>query len=294
MPTTLSSYQRGILLVIAAGCSWSLTGLLIRHIDAASEWQITYYRSMTLAAATFLFLCARHGAAVGRVFLDAGLTSVLAGAFLAAASICFIFSLHHTTVANTLFLLASAPFFAAVIARLMLAEPVRRSTWAAMGVSLIGITVMVADGLALGTLYGNVMGLSASLGFAFFTVALRKGKQTDMLPAVCATGVWAALAAAWMVETFAISHRDLWLCVVMGIFAYALGQILYIYGSRHVPAAELVLLSLAEIVLGPIWVWLGTGEAPSLLTLIGGMLMLAAIVGLALRDLRCSPFSASF
>jgi len=293
MQTNSSSYRRGIFLVTSAGCSWSLTGLLIRHMDAASDWQIIFYRALTLAVATFIFLRARYGGGVRHIFIKAGWTSLLAGILLAATFICFIISIQHTAVANTLFLMTSSPFFTAVIAWLLLGEPVRRSTWAAIGVAMGGITIMVADGLALGTLYGNVMALSASLGFASFSVALRRGRQTDMMPAVCMAGIFSALGAVWMVEGFAISFHDLWLCIAMGTFALALGLMLYTVGSRYVPAAELTLLSLTEVVLGPIWVWLGTGEVPSLLTLAGGVLMLAAIVGLALRDLRLLPFSVN-
>ena len=159
-----------------------------------------------------------------------------------------------------------------------------------MSAALAGVAVMVGEGFATGSPFGNLSALLAALGFAGFTVALRRGKTRDMLPSVCLAAVFTALVAGVMVSAgaggFAISARDLGLCAVMGAVQIGAGLTIYTAGSRHVPAAELALLSLSEVVLGPIWVWLGVGEVPSLATVIGGAVVLGAIVGHAASGLR--------
>jgi len=170
---------------------------------------------------------------------------------------------------------------------------VRRITLVCMLVSMAGIAVMVAEGIAVGTLSGNLFALGAATGFAAFSVTLRAGRAVDMTPAVCWAGVWGALLGAVMLTVsgrgFAISAHDLALCAIMGWVQVGLGLILYTIGSRHVQAAELTLLSLTEVVLGPVLVWLGVGEVPGPLTVVGGVIVLGAITAQALSGIRRRP-----
>ena len=150
---------------------------------------------------------------------------------------------------------------------------------------------MVWEGFAGGNPLGNLTALMAASGFAGFTVALRWGKTRDMRPAVCWAALFTLAVAGFMIVLggaggFAISAWDLGLCIVMGMIQIGAGLLVYTAGSRHLPAAELALLALTEVVLGPIWVWLGIGETPSLATLLGGAIVLCAIAGNALSGLR--------
>jgi len=225
-------------------------------------------------------------------FRTAGLTGIIAGFCVAFSFICFIFSLTHTTVANTLFLISSAPFMTALLGRIILLERVQRTTLMAMFTALIGITIMVWEGAATGGLFGNLTALGAALGFAGYTVALRRGRAVEMLPAACLAGLLATFFTGFMAIPvgfgLAISAHDLLLAVIYGGMMSS-GIIIYTKGSRYVPAAELTLLSLAEVVLGPIWVWLGIGEVPSGMTLLGGAIVLTAIVGQALIGMWRRP-----
>jgi len=279
-------HRRGVASVLLAGGIWSLSGLFIRHLEAASHWQIIFYRSAGLVAVLLGVLTVRHRGAVPRVFVRAGLPALVAGVSLATAFVGFIVSITHTTVANTLFLLAASPLLAAGIGRAVLGERVLRATWIAMAAAALGIALMVTNGLARGTLVGNLMGLVCALGSAVFAVALRSGRSADMLPAVCVAGVFSVVAAVAMLDTFVISFHDLAICLALGGVQMSLGMTLYTAGSRHVPAAELTLLSMSEVALGPLWVWLGFGEVPSALTLAGGGIILAALAGQALSGGR--------
>jgi drug/metabolite transporter (DMT)-like permease len=289
-PTVTSAerkgYRKGIVCAILAGCSMSTVGILIRLLEAAGEWQVIFYRSITLAVMLMGVMLIGHRSRIGHGFAQAGMAAIAAGLFQALAFIAFIFSITHATVANTLFLLTAAPFLTAIIAWIVIKEPVRRSTWLAMTVAFMGITVMVLNGLVVDALFGNIMGLVAATGYSCFTVILRREQKKDMLPALFFAGVFSAIASAFMVEGFSLSLRDLLLCIALGVFGLGLSLILFTWASRHVPAAELVLLALSEVILGPLWVWIGVGETPSTLTLIGGLIMLAAIVSNAITGLH--------
>ena len=290
-PARSAPYYRGVALVLAAGVFLSIGGIGVRLVEAAAEWQILFYRSLALLITLLALLAYRNRGALPGAFRRAGAAAVAGGLCLSFGFVGFIFSLTHTSVANTLFLLSVSPFLAALLGRALLGEGVRRATWLAMGAALAGVAIMVGEGFATGSLFGDLSALLAALGFAGFTVALRRGKTRDMLPSVCLAAVFTALVAGVMVAPggaggFAISARDLGLCAAMGAVQIGAGLTIYTAGSRHVPAAELALLSLSEVVLGPIWVWLGVGEIPSLATVIGGAVVLGAIVGHAASGLR--------
>lgn len=284
-------YLRGRGLVLLAGVCMSIGGPLIRLIEHATEWQFLVYRALGLVATLLLVLAARRG--VRAAFRRAGWNGIAAGLCLATAFVGFVFSITHTTVANTLFLLSASPFLAAVLSRLLLGETVSRATWRAMLGAAAGVALMVWEGVSGGALFGNLTGLGAALGFAGFSVALRRGRTVDMLPAVCVAGAASALvsaAAALLLGTgLAVPAWDLGLSLTYGVVGVGAGLWLYTLGSRHLPAAELTLLSLTEVVLGPVWVWLGFGEVPSPLTLLGGVVLLGALAGQALSGVVRRP-----
>lgn len=282
--------KKGVALVLTAGIFWSFAGLAVRLIEHAVEWQILFYRSTTLVG----FLCcyilvARRGKFIASI-QDGGTLAIKAGFWLSLAFVAWIYSLTNTTVANALFMLSTAPFLAAIIGRLILKEVVLPSTWFFVALTTAGVGVMVVEGLQLGTLFGTAMGLCAAIGFALFAVQLRQGRQTDLVPFVLWAGFFASLWAGAMIlltsESFGISMRDWLLCASMGVFQVGVGLVIFSHGSRHLSAAEITLLSMTEIVLGPLWVWLVIKEMPGFLTLIGGGIVMSAIAGQAIRTLR--------
>ena len=282
--------KKGVALVLTAGIFWSFAGLAVRLIEHAVEWQILFYRSTTLVG----FLCcyilvARRGKFVASI-QDGGTLAIKAGFWLSLAFVAWIYALTNTTVANALFMLSTAPFLAAIIGRLILKEVVLPSTWFFVALTTAGVGVMVVEGLQLGTLFGTAMGLCAAIGFALFAVQLRQGRQTDLVPFVLWAGFFASLWAGTMIlltsESFGISMRDWLLCASMGVFQVGVGLVIFSHGSRHLSAAEITLLSMTEIVLGPLWVWLVIKEMPGFLTLIGGGIVMSAIAGQAIRTLR--------
>ena len=283
------AYASGILLIMAAGGFFSLGGILVRLIEAAGPWQILLVRSLTLSMTLIIVLLFRHRGALLGELRAIGLDGVVGALCLGTAFTGFIFALLHTSVANTVFMLSASPLLTALLAWLLLGERVRRGTWIAMAFTVAGVAVMVAGGIGAGALYGNLAALAAAMGFAGFAVTLRRKRRTDTLTLVCLAGIFTAMAAALLSDGFAYSAYDIGLCAIMGVVQMAVGMVLLTHGSRHVPAAELTLLSLTEVVLGPIWVWLWIGETPRIWTLIGGAVVILALVGHALSGMRRKP-----
>lgn len=287
------SYLNGVLLVLMAGVFWSSMGLGIRYIEAANVWQILCYRSFSLSIFLFVLISFRSGFKPFYTIKRSGVAGIIGAMGLVMAFSGGIYAIQTTTVANAMFLFASAPFFAAIFGWLILRESVRKGTWIATIVAMIGIAVMVIDGISLGLMVGNISALLSALGFAAFTIALRWKKLEDMLPAVFLAGIFAMVISAVISlsqgYSFDLSNNDTAIALAMGVFQVGAGLAIYTVGSKVVPAAELALLSMTEVLLGPLWVWIFIGESASILTLAGGTILLLAIAGNALSGLRRKP-----
>ena len=288
-----SSYRRGVLLVLLAGILWSTIGLGVRFMEVANVWQILFYRSCSLAPFLFFIISFRSRGKPLLAIRKAGLAGAIGGACLVFAFAGGIFAIQTTTVANAMFLFASAPFFAALLGRLLLGEKVRTATWISMVAASLGVVFMVAEGISLGNAAGNLAGILSAIGFAAFTVTLRWRKLDDMLPSVLLSGVFATAVAGtvcWALgHPLAIPAHDISIALAMGVLQVGAGLFAYTIGSRSVPAVELALLSMTEVLLGPLWVWLALGEVAGLFTLIGGAVLMAAIAGNAVTGLRRKP-----
>jgi DME family drug/metabolite transporter len=282
-----------VLFVFAAGVLWSTVGLGIRVIEDAVVWQILLYRSIAMSLFLYVVIRVRSGESPFAQIRRTGFPSVIAGLALVAAYSGGIYSIQSTSVANAMLLFATAPFMAAVLGWIVLHERVRTATWVAIAVAIGGIAIMVADKSGSVVLKGSLAALGSAFGFAVFTVALRWGRTGEMLPSVFLSGLLAIMVTFGICQfsglSVVLSAQDGALSMGMGVFQVGAGLILYTLGSRSLPAAELALLSLAEVLLGPLWVWLFLGETASLNTLIGGIVLLAAIAGNALSGKRRKP-----
>jgi drug/metabolite transporter (DMT)-like permease len=286
--------RRGLIFVFMAGVLWSTVGLGIRLIDEATVWQILLYRSISLSLflATVIYLRSREN--LFKVVKAAGLPGCIAGLALVGAYSGGIYGIQSTSVANAMLLFASAPFMAAILGWIFLREKVRKATWIAILFAILGIGIMVQDKTQGGAaLLGNLAALGGAFGFAVFTVALRWGRSGDMLPAVFLSGIFAIFitSSICLVSglSFKISVNDTSISMGMGVFQVGAGLVLYTLGSKTLPAAELTLLSLAEVLLGPLWVYLFLNEVATLNTLFGGLVLLLAIAGNAISGARRKP-----
>lgn len=287
------SHRYSVLFVFAAGVLWSTVGLGIRLIEDASVWQILLYRSVSMSLFLYVVIRVRSGESPFAQAHRIGGPAVVAGLSLVAAYSGGIFAIQNTSVANAMLLFATAPFMAAVLGWLVLREPVRPATWIAIAVAIGGIGIMVADKSGGVVLAGSLAALGSAFGFAVFTVALRWGRTGEMLPAVFLSGIFAIIITASIClllgQSLVLTRTDGGVAMGMGLFQVGAGLILYTLGSRSLPAAELALLSLAEVLLGPVWVWLFLGETATINTLMGGAVLLVAIAGNAISGKRRKP-----
>ena len=294
-PPTLAvdTHKHGLLFVFAAGVLWSTVGLGIRMIEDAVVWQILLYRSISMSLFLYMVIRLRSGESPFLQIRRIGLPVVVAGLSLVAAYSGGIYAIQNTSVANAMLLFATAPFMAAVLGWLVLREPVRAATWIAIAVALGGILIMVSDKTGDVAVQGSLAALGSALGFAVFTVALRWGRRGEMLPSVFLSGLFAIVITFGICQflelSVVLSLQDGGVAMGMGVFQVGAGLILYTLGSRSLPAAELTLLSLAEVLLGPLWVWLFLNETARLNTLVGGAVLLIAIAGNAVSGKRRKP-----
>jgi DME family drug/metabolite transporter len=286
--------RRGLIFVFMAGVLWSTVGLGIRMIDEATVWQILLYRSISLSLFLAMVIYLRSRRNLFKVVKAAGLPGCIAGLALVGAYSGGIYGIQSTSVANAMLLFASAPFMAAILGWIFLREKVRKATWVAILFAIVGIGIMVQDKTQGGAaLLGNLAALGSAFGFAVFTVALRWGRSGDMLPAVFLSGIFAIFITSSICLlsglSFQISVNDTSIAMGMGVFQVGAGLVLYTLGSKTLPAAELTLLSLAEVLLGPLWVYLFLNEVATLNTLLGGLVLLLAIAGNAISGARRKP-----
>ncbi|MEL7396582.1 MAG: DMT family transporter [Pseudomonadota bacterium] len=288
-----SERKLGLLYVLMAGGLWSTVGLGIRLIEEAVVWQILLYRSVSLSLFLYLFIRLRTGESPLVQLRRTGWPALIAGLALVVAYAGGIFAIQSTTVTNAMLLFATAPFMAAALGWIVLREKVRLATWIALLAAIGGVAVMIVGEVDGGAMLGNVAALGSAFGFAVFTVALRWGRSVEMLPAVFLSGLLGAVIMGIICLVaglpLVLSVQDGGIAVGMGVFQVGAGLILYTLGSRSLPAAELTLLSMAEVVLGPLWVWIFLGEMAALNTLLGGAILLAAIAGNAISGMRRQP-----
>jgi drug/metabolite transporter (DMT)-like permease len=279
-------YATGVAMVLAAGVCLSFGGLIVRRIDAADIWLVVFYRSAAFALTLVVYLAVVYRGRLIRPFLAVGREGLVVALSLGVGSICYILALGLTTVANVVFILGAGPFLTAVLGRLVLGERVHPITWLAMALALCGIALMVLEDLGRGRLSGNLVAFGAAASFSAMVIAMRRAKAVDMVPASCLGGVVGAAASAPMVGGFAVSGHDLGLALLLGSVQLGAGFLLITLGTRRVPAAEVPLLALTEVVLAPLWVWFWVDETPGRLTLLGGAVVLAAVLGQAVVRLR--------
>ncbi len=289
--TTPARHRFAILLITLSSVGFSFAGLIIRSIETATIWQLNFYRSFFMGLLLLALAGAQYGRGLGRVFRRIGPLGLIASFLIGIAPIFYVFAMTETTVANALFIIATVPFFTAVLAWLFLAERVRTGTWVAMAAAAAGILVMVGEGLAVGSLFGNAMALLVALLFSCFAVIVRRQRDVDLLPALVLGALFTCVVSLFATGgALAISTHDLLLCLVWGAGISGLvGNWLFIKAARHLAAAEVTLLMMTEFVLGPIWVWLFVAEVPGRYTLIGGALVLGAVAGRAISDIRARP-----
>jgi drug/metabolite transporter (DMT)-like permease len=267
--------RRGRVFVALAAVAWSTAGLFQRELSVSTATQVAG-RAVFAAAGLAVYVAAVERGGTWRAFRAIGRDGIAVVALLAVSSASFLVALNHASVANVLFMQALAPILAAVLGT-ALGDPVGRRTWIAMGVAVAGVAVMVGGPGAPNGL-GQGLSLAMAVSFAATLVITRHRRDVSMAPATFLSQVLVLALAAPFVSTAAVGSLDLVLLATLGVCQIGLGFVLLTIGARLIPAGEVALITLLEIVLGPLWVWMFLAERPSTATLVGGLVVLAAVV----------------
>jgi len=275
----------GVALMIAAPVLWSSAGVVTRHLQEATPVEQVFWRSLF----AFLFVLAVllfQRTSPWKAVRDAGLPGLISGLMWAIMFTAFIFALSMTTTANTLVVMSVSPLLTALFASLFLKDPVPLRTWLAAGVAAVGIALMFASSLEkhfLGMAIAFVIPVAAAINVVVLRASAAK---LDLVPAIMLGGALSCLIALPFALPFSATPRDLALLAFLGVTQLGLPCMLLVLASRTLLAPEIALLGLLEVVLGPLWAWLGAGEEPARHTLTGGAVVLAALAGNELATLR--------
>lgn len=276
---------RGLLLVTSGIVLLSFDGLLVRLVNA-DGWSIVFWRGLLMFIALGAFsLSARSRASLGAKPLPSAVSAVL----LALISIFFVLGVIHTTVANVVVILSTAPLFAALFTRFFLREAVALRTWLAIGVATLGIVLVFAGSFSTSDLLGNGYALLSSLALGANLTLLRRHASLARMPLIALGGLVAALIALPKAQPFGLDQASYLALGLMGLLQMPLATLLINSATRYLPSAEVALFYLLESVLGTLWVWYFLSEVPAQATLYGGALVIATLVVHAGFTLRARP-----
>ena len=283
--TATALHRRGLLLVAGAALVWSTGGILARMIET-DPWTKLFWRSAFACLSLLAYAWVTNRGRLVATFRELGWSGVLLGLCFATASTAFIVGLNYTTVANILFTQAAAPFIAGLLGWLLLHERVKLHSWIAMGAALAGIGVISHGSLEAGNVVGNLLSITCALGFACAIVTTRRFKHLRMAPATCLATLFCAVVSLPFAQLSAPDTSDFVYLFLFGCGQMGLGLVLFTSGVRLIPGAEAGLISILESILSPLWVWVLLSETPSADTLVGGAIVLGAIVVHTLIDWR--------
>ena len=282
----LKNHKLAIPVVLFAGVLWSFGPLVVRYMDQPNliPWQYLLTRGITIFCIINIYLFFEEGKKFYKNYLKIGFSGIIGGVGLGVAMITFIWSITNTTAAITLLCLAAMPFITALLGFLFLKEKISINVWVSIIIAAIGLAIIASDKTGQGSLFGLMFGLISATGFSVFSVSLRWRKETPKFTTVSIAGLFCAAVSLVIIiindGNFISSSHNQGLFAIHGTLV-CLGLILYSVGSKALPAAELTLLSLTEIIGGIFWVWLpilGVNEVPTNSTIIGGFLIFISII----------------
>lgn len=274
------SHARAVAGMLLVTLLWSTAGLVTRQLDTAASFEVTFWRSFATVLALGGYFAVMHGRDTPALLRQGGRALWLSGLMWSVMFTCFMLALTLTTVANVLITMSVSPLMTAVLARFMLGHAVARRTWVAIVIAGIGIAWMYGHGLSadprhlIGTLVALCVPIAAAINW---NLLQRSGKRVDLVPALLIGALISSAISLPMALPLQASTHDIGLLAALGVFQLAIPCVLAVRLARSLPAPEISLLALLEIVFGIAWVWWGTSERPSAQVLAGGALVLTTL-----------------
>jgi|TARA_B110000881_G_C18554467_1_gene506031 DME family drug/metabolite transporter len=268
----------GYILLLFGGFCLSWGGFIIRSFEEASIWQILLLRSFFFMIALIGFLTATYKKNTISIFKDAGFPAVLGGLVMSLSFIAFVVAMTNTTVANVVFIISTQTMFLAIFGYFYLKEKVSLVSFISILLAMSGITVMMGESLSSGSFFGNLVALAIPINFSILVMIIRKNKNLDMIPAIFYSGIFSVIYGLILSESFVFTGHDILMGFFLGVPQLAFGFICITIGSRSTPSSTIGLLMLSETICAPIWVLLFLNEIPPASTLIGGFIIILAII----------------
>ena len=274
----ISKSLPGPLLIFFGALSLSFGGLIVKSFEGATLWQILFWRSLFFSLTVLTFLIITYKSKVLKSFHDSGLPGFIGGLILSIGFCGYVFAMYNTTVANTNFIISLQILFLAIFGFFFLKEKINLITLISIILAMSGVLLMVGNSLSPGELSGNLAAFTMPITFAVLIMIVRKFPSVDMVPAQFVAGISSCLIGLSLSPTIMISPHDIFLGFLAGFFQIGFGFIFITIGARTTPSAMVGIIMLSESVLGPIWAFLFVNEIPSLYGLIGGAIILFAVL----------------
>ena len=274
----LISKLPGPLLVFLGACSLSFGGLIVKSFEGATLWQILFWRTIFFLLVISLYLILTYKKKVFRSFYNSGVPGIFAGFILSFGFCAYVFSMYNTTVANANFIIQTQTIFLAIFGYFFLKEKISAITLTSIILAISGIFLMVGSSLSPGQMTGNIAAFIMPISFAVLIIVVRKYPKVDMVPAQFIAGVLALLIGFLMSGKILISAHDIFLGFLAGFMQLGLGFIFITIGAQRTPSAMVGVIMLTEAVLGPIWAWLFINEQPPSIVIIGGSIVIFAVL----------------
>ena len=268
----------GPFLVFLGACSLSFGGLIVKSFEGANLWQILFWRSLFFIIIVTIFLFITYKKNFFSSFKKAGIPGLIGGIVLSSGFCGYVFAMYNTTVANTNFIIQTQTIFLAIFGYFFLKEKISKVTLASIILAISGIILMVGNSLSPGQMTGNIAAFIMPVSFAFLILIIRKYPQIDMVPIQLIAGILAMIIGYLMSVKIQISIHDIFLGFLAGFFQLGFGFILITIGARTTPSAMVGIIMLTEAVFGPLWAWLFINENPPFIVLIGGSIVIFAVL----------------
>ena len=268
----------GYILLLFGGFCLSWGGFIVRSFEEASVWQILLIRSLFFMPALIIFLLITYRKNTLKVFKDAGYPALIGGFVMSLSFIAYVYSITVTSVANVVFIISTQTMFLAIFGYFYLKEKVSLISFISIILAISGILIMVGDSLTTGSFFGNIVALAIPINFSILVMIIRKNKNLDLVPAIFYSGIFAIIYGLILVESLTFTGHDILMGFFLGVPQLAFGFICITIGSRTTPSTTIGLLMLTETLFAPIWVWLFLNEIPPASVLIGGAVIITAII----------------
>ena len=268
----------GPLLIFLGALSLSFGGLIVKSFEGATLWQILFWRSLFFTLTILAFLVISYKKKTFKAFYESGLPGFIGGIILSFGFCGYVFAMYNTTVANTNFIISLQILFLAIFGYVFLKEKISLITLASIVLAMTGVLVMVGNSLTPGELSGNLAAFTMPITFAVLIMIVRKFPTVDMVPAQFVAGVCSCLIGFLLSTKIMISPNDIFLGFLAGFFQVGFGFIFITIGARTTPSAMVGIIMLSESILGPIWAFMFASEIPSMFGLIGGSIILFAVL----------------